>query len=959
MAHALETDAVIKKIFEFVEIEDICRLASVCRAWRNVAADSDFWEKIDVSRRTITPTMLVRLLLRQTQVQELDAQGVDLTGANLALVAPRLTELRSLVLHMPRAGVQDMHTISSNFPALTSLVLTSGSALVTGPVTLGPMHVGPPPPPAPPLPPALPLPAHNPMAMAGAPLEELLAAVAAAGAQGVPMPFPEDIDDDILPDDIDDHPHIMHHLAELNIPQFQMAAGPPLPPPPPGAAGGALPSVELAHTGLLSLRLECISTGGVLAIACPALTSLKVRRGVLPALSLQGSEALEVIKVVGGTRSGDRELRGMFGIPRPGMNIAPVEFPSLRHVSLSSNPAVTDDFLERLGTNHISITTLELRACQQTSGAGLAAAMPAWRRLAHLSLSDCDMLTGSQMERALERMPALTHLELRGCHSVTSLSAASQSLRRLALVSPRALVTLEVNAPNLEELSLEPYTPRACAAGALRSLTVASGALRALRLAGCPVLSNLNLACPALRELDITDCDELRDNAIGSLGAPGALPELHTLRLTDCGSLRLVAFTSSFLVSLRLAGCARLARVRLECNVLEELSLEECGALHAVDVASQAMTALSLGSCPSLTSARLDLPRAETLSLRGCNQLVALALACPALRRADATLCSSLTDAALKDLAACPVLEDLQVGACGGITAAGVAALAGASGLRRLDLAYIPLEDPAPLLPAAQGGLTHLALTDCYAMDPVALGAMLRTLCAAPHALARLDASYCGLPPEAVAEVAMAPYAPASVAVNGVRGKAERLWPALHPADAPPSTLRSLSLVKSRGMETFYLGIVPAGAATEALPAPLSSDPSVAVPSGYVAAATPLQGLEELRLGVGEFARVAVALPALRCLELNNCLSLREAALACPALERLSLAACRQMTLEAVVQAISGCPVLTHLDLGHCLDLGGEAAAATLRAACPSLLRLELATALPRPRESASDPMEL
>lgn len=950
-ANALEIENVIKTVFLHLSIEDICRVAGVCRAWRSVAADPDFWRTIDVSHRDITPTMLVRLLQRQRHVEALVVRGVELSRARLAAVAPALTSLRSLVLEMPHAWDTDMATISANFPALTSLMLAPGSGGAAGVQDIFVPPLAPAPAPGPgPINPVLP----------ADPVAEFLAAVAAAGPPGMPPPAPPWAPPQgqaIVPGDAgddfhaEDDPLVAQHFAELNIPPFQVPPGPPPPPPPPPGPPGNPPAAAavLAHPGLRCLRLE-VNAAGLLAVACPALTSLEVSRLVMPALTLEGCVALEEIAVVGGHRSGDRELRGMFGVARPGFNPPPVDFPALRCVRLTSNSAVTDDFLDRLGARHPGITALELRECSQASGAGLAAPVPAWRRLVRLALSDCESMTGSQLERALARMPELTQLELRGCNGMSSFTVESASLRRLALVSPRAMSSLDVRAPNLEELSLEPQTARACAAHALRTLTVASGALRQLRLVGCPILTSLTLACPALMQLDVEDCDELRDAAVAALSAPGALPELRDLRLVDCGSLRQVAFTSPALVTLRLAGCARLGRLRLACDALAELSLEECGALETVEVASRVMTALSLGSCPSIASARLDLPAAQSLELRGCNQLVSLALGCPALRAADATLCSSLTDAALVELAACPALEDLQVGACGGITARGVAALAAAPRLRRLDLAYVPLEDPAPLLPAAAGALTWLALTDCYAMDPAALGAMLRSLCAAPHALVRLDASYCGLPPEAVAELALAAHAPAALAINGVRGRAERLWPALHAVTAPPSPLRSLSLIKSRGMETFFLGMAPTGAPAASLPAPLFGGP-LEVPPGYVAAATPLQGLEELRLGVGEFSRVAVALPSLLCLELNSCLSLREAALACPSLERMSLAACRGMTLEAVVAAVTGCPSLTHLDLGHCPDLGTEAAAAALRGACPSLQRLELAAARPEPMD--------
>ena len=63
---------------------------------------------------------------------------------------------------------------------------------------------------------------------------------------------------------------------------------------------------------------------------------------------------------------------------------------------------------------------------------------------------------------------------------------------------------------------------------------------------------------------------------------------------------------------------------------------------------------------------------------------------------------------------------------------------------------------------------------------------------------------------------------------------------------------------------------------------------------------------------------MAISLPDLQSLQLDNCGNLLEVTLHCPKLTRLSLAACWKLSAEAILTAIKGCPRLTHIDVRLC-----------------------------------------
>ena len=246
------------------------------------------------------------------------------------------------------------------------------------------------------------------------------------------------------------------------------------------------------------------------------------------------------------------------------------------------------------------------------------------------------------------------------------------------------------------------------------------------------------------------------------------------------------------------------------------------------------------------------------------------------------------------------------------MTSAGLGALSALHSLRRLDLSYTPLEDPAPIF-AACGQLTALALSNNFMMrpegllpllGPPAVGGGCASPCATPPPLPHLrelDISYCPMPEHVLAALAMGAARLTALSINGCRGGAsDALWPLLHrradqgclgsctadsqdaalgsgspttlgppavqlstpaaaPADAvalvsvqprPPHALRSLSMVGSKGMRAFYLGLAPAPDAAQHCLRVTGAALAAEGGQQYVPVATPLEGLHELRLSL-------------------------------------------------------------------------------------------------------------
>jgi hypothetical protein len=908
----------------------------VSRQWRDTAASPRFWSKINVSQNDVQPDALCAILRRHHHVVSLDARDVELTTQQLAETLPLLTNLETLQLQRRAYNHQDITLVSENLPQLTYLVLAGGT--------------------------------WNPIAPTAQPLGGG-GVVGGGGAGGMAAPAPlmnlgngdDGLDEELqeLQQQMLQHgggagggAHLAAHLQAIHPmqPPHQVVLNFP---------GNSQP--RLSHPNLRSLALQS-STASYLAISCPNLTTLDLHLFVGTKICVRGCTALQQLRMYGGTRPTEPFARSLLGIAGgPDGRISSfisamnnqLGFPlqQLRALVLESNQSVTDHMLEVAATRFPHLTRLQLRGCSSVAGVGLGGGEPQagggaggvlpWDNLQELHIASCDTLTGANLATAINKMFALRTFYLEGSSAVSLLRINSRSLREIHLRNSSHLSTLELNTVNLDTFDLYfDSRTRAPSASALRHLTISSANLKKLSLAGCPLLNDLQLGCAYLQELELIECDAISSTGshFPALHSASALPELEKVAFHSCRMLSSVNITSMRVNEVKISSCRQLSDLKLKCDVLHKLELVECSSLANIDVSSKVMKLISLGCCHSLEQAILaPLPKLETLILRGCNKLHTIVLECPALRAVDASLCGSFTDEAIAALARCPNLQELQIGACDAVTADGITQLGVLKDLQALDLSYMPLQDPSPLFESIRG-VTKLSLLNSYAMEPDALCAMIHNLFTSSDILRTLDISCCNIGPRAAAELAVNCNLPLTLAMNGIRGapgdgaNQHQLWPNLHSGDGHTnnntgqvSKIKSLSMGNSHGLDAFYLGLVPKNLAAQHNLAAANADGGASqianevwtcadVP--FVHVDTPLKDLEELNLGLGfDFVKVAVSLPRLHSLHLNNCAKLSQVTLDCPNLTRLSLLACRNMSAEGILTAIRGCKKLVSLDI--------------------------------------------
>jgi hypothetical protein len=115
----------LHKIFSFLPIEEICRVASVNKDFYATTSSPGFWEVIDVGGRSMPAAKMCALLQRHINVRRLNASGVALSQANLLSVFPTLAALESLELEKAAYSDPELECIGG-LPSLTRLVLAGG-----------------------------------------------------------------------------------------------------------------------------------------------------------------------------------------------------------------------------------------------------------------------------------------------------------------------------------------------------------------------------------------------------------------------------------------------------------------------------------------------------------------------------------------------------------------------------------------------------------------------------------------------------------------------------------------------------------------------------------------------------------------------------------------------------------------------------------------------------------------
>lgn len=300
------------------------------------------------------------------------------------------------------------------------------------------------------------------------------------------------------------------------------------------------------------------------------------------------------------------------------------------------------------------IERLTLTNCSKLTDFGVEGLVDGCRKLQALDVTDLEALTDRTLQTVANNCAKLQGLNVTNCSNITDESLAQiadqcRQLKRLKLngltkitdasvvkVAKHCRAILEIDLAQCSSISSESVT----------ALLSNMAHLRELRLAQCveindSAFTNLNplMTFEALRILDLTACEQVRDDAIARI-IPAA-PRLRNLVLAKCRHITDRAVTSI-------------------CKLTKNLHY------------------IHLGHCINLTDA------AVIQLVKACNRIRYIDLAC----------CSRLTDASVRHLAQLPKLRRIGLVKCQNLTDTSIIALANgpfwgahsASGGRRNDI---------------------------------------------------------------------------------------------------------------------------------------------------------------------------------------------------------------------------------------------------------------------------------
>lgn len=282
------------------------------------------------------------------------------------------------------------------------------------------------------------------------------------------------------------------------------------------------------------------------------------------------------------------------------------------------------------------IERLTLTNCSKLTDFGVAGLVDGCRKLQALDVTDLDALTDRTLHVVAENCAKLQGLNITNCSNITdeSLIDIAQhcfQLKRLKLngvvrATDASITAVARNCRSILEIDLAGC--HSITSESVTALLTNLTHLRELRLAHCidindSAFTNLppRLTFDALRILDLTACEQVRDEAIARI-IPAA-PRLRNLVLAKCRHI-----TDRAVASI--------------CKLSKNLHY------------------IHLGHCVNLTD----------------NAVIQLVRSCNRIRYIDLACCSRLTDASVRHLAQLPKLRRIGLVKCQNLTDSSIMALA-------------------------------------------------------------------------------------------------------------------------------------------------------------------------------------------------------------------------------------------------------------------------------------------
>ncbi|KIW85581.1 hypothetical protein Z517_00973 [Fonsecaea pedrosoi CBS 271.37] len=295
------------------------------------------------------------------------------------------------------------------------------------------------------------------------------------------------------------------------------------------------------------------------------------------------------------------------------------------------NDGTVQPFMNCKGIERLTLTN-----CSNLTDFGVAGLVDGCRKLQALDVTDLDALTDRTLHVVAQNCAKLQGLNITNCSNITDESLVEiaencRQLKRLKLNGVVRATDLSITAVARNCRSILEIDLAGCHSITSESVTALLSNLshlRELRLAHCidindSAFTNLppRLSFDALRILDLTACEQVRDDAIARI-IPAA-PRLRNLVLAKCRHI-----TDRAVASI--------------CKLTKNLHY------------------IHLGHCINLTD----------------NAVIQLVKACNRIRYIDLACCSRLTDASVRHLAQLPKLRRIGLVKCQNLTDASIISLA-------------------------------------------------------------------------------------------------------------------------------------------------------------------------------------------------------------------------------------------------------------------------------------------
>ncbi|XP_056847593.1 F-box/LRR-repeat protein 15-like isoform X2 [Raphanus sativus] len=592
------TDDLLHMVFSLLNHVDLCRSAMVCRQWRVASAHEDFWKVFNFKNMKISIQQFENICLRYPNATEVNVYGFPAANALALKAATTLRNLEVLTIGDGNLS-ENFFQILRKCKRLRSLTINDVSP-GNGALEL---HLS-----------------HN-------RLHELKFEKCSVMLLTISCP----------------------QLRSLSLESKEMLQA-------------VLNCPLLQHLNITSCPMFQDAAIRSATISCPLLESLNVSN-----CSILSNETLSLIA------QACAGLRILNASCCPNISFESVYLPKLTVLKLHSCELITSASMTWIA-NSPALEVLELDNCKQLTSVALHLSC-----LQSLSLVDCCKFTELNLQSTmlssitiskcpdLQRVTitsnALQRLALKKRENLTTLVLHCQSLQEVDLSGCKSLSNCDVGGgcPMLKSLILDNCE-------CLTEVRFCNSSLSFLSLVGCRAVTSLDLKCPRVEQICLDGCDNIET----AFFKPVAL---RSLNLEICPKLSVLNIEAPYMVSLELKCCVVLSEASIICPLLTSLDASFCRQLRddclpAITASCPLIESLMLTWCSSIGSdgfsslkglhnlSVLDLSYTCLMSLepifKSCNQLKVLKL----------QACKDLIDSSLEPLykeGALPALEELDL----------------------------------------------------------------------------------------------------------------------------------------------------------------------------------------------------------------------------------------------------------------------------------------------------------